>query len=160
MSEIKAVYAGTFDPITFGHLDVIERALKVFSKLSIAVTQTSTKHMLLDAHERLALVKHCVKSFDKAVEVSLFDGLLVDYAQLVGASVLVRGLRAVSDYEYEARMAMANRRLATEIETVFLVTSEKHSFISSSIVKDVARHGGDITTLVPKVVAERLKDGV
>lgn len=158
-SRTKAVYAGTFDPITNGHLDIIRRARGVFSEVHVAVAGSSSKKVWFSAEERVAMVQDAVKSSSVAdgVKVDSFDGLLVDYVRAVGAGVIVRGLRAVSDYEYEAQMAHINRQLAGDIETVFFVTSEKCSFISSSIVKNVAVNGGDVSGFVPQNVVQSLE---
>ena len=152
-----AVYAGTFDPITNGHVDVIERALTVFQEVRIGVAESTSKNVLFETEQRVELVKQAVSSYKERVKVEPFDGLLVDYVRRVGAHVIVRGLRAVSDYEYESQMAMINRKLAEDIETVFLMTSDHCSFISSSVVKDIAKNRGDVSGLVPSGVASRLK---
>ncbi len=158
-SKTAAVYAGTFDPITNGHLDIIRRARGVFDQVHVAVAGSSSKKVWFTAEERVAMVNDAVAgaAFADGVKADSFDGLLVDYVRAVGAGVIIRGLRAVSDYEYEAQMAHINRQLAGDIETVFFVTSEKFSFISSSIVKNVAVNGGDVSPFVPQVVVERLK---
>ncbi len=161
-AKSAAVYAGTFDPITNGHLDIIRRARSVFSTVYVAVAGSSSKKVWFSAEERVAMVNEAVSeaSLSESVVVQAFDGLLVDYVKKVEADVIVRGLRAVSDYEYEAQMAHINRQLASEIETVFLVTSEDCSFISSSIVKNVAINGGDVSRFVPGIVESRLKKEV
>ena len=152
-----AVYAGTFDPITNGHRDIIERALRIFDSLIVAVTATSPKTLLFSVEERKELIRDAVGELGDRVEVDSFNGLLVDYVRSRGSDVIIRGLRAVSDYEYEAQMAIINRQLCGDIETVFLMTSKGSSFISSSIVRQIAKHGGDVSALVPKNVAERLQ---
>ncbi len=158
--ERLGVYAGTFDPITVGHLDIIKRALTVVDRVHVAVAAGTSKSVMFDVKERTQLVRASVSElepeYQRRVEVDGFDGLLVDYVRVVGAKLVIRGLRAVSDYEYEAQMAHINRHLDGEIETVFLVTSKHCSFISSSIVKDIARNGGDISELVTSTVADRL----
>ncbi|MCB0324101.1 MAG: pantetheine-phosphate adenylyltransferase [Bdellovibrionales bacterium] len=153
-----AVYAGTFDPITNGHVDILRRALRVFERVHLAVAESTTKKVVFSAEERIEMVREATKSFASPPQlvVEAFDGLLVDYVRRVGAQVIVRGLRAVSDYEYEAQMAHINRHLADDIETVFLVTSDRLSFVSSSIVKNIAGNGGTVDHLVPEVVAKRL----
>ncbi|MFN8391435.1 MAG: pantetheine-phosphate adenylyltransferase [Bdellovibrionota bacterium] len=160
MSKI-AVYAGTFDPITNGHLDIILRASRMFEKLYIAVVEQPNKKVLFSAEERVDLVRRSVAAAGKAVDsqivVSSFSGLLVEYIRTLGCTVVIRGLRAVSDYEYEAQMAIINRHLAEEIETVFLMTSDNCSFISASIVREIAKLGGDVSGLVPPTVNEKLR---
>lgn len=157
-----AVYAGSFDPITNGHLDIIRRALSVFDRLHVAVVDNPNKKTLFNIQERVNLVKEAVgelsKDLSSRVVVSGFSGLLVDYVKQLNCSVIIRGLRAISDYEYEAQMAVINRHLDSEIETVFLVTSDHCSFISSSIVREIAKLGGEVGGLVPKAVAKRLKE--
>ena len=153
-----AIYAGTFDPITLGHLDLIERSAEIFNKVILAVVEHSTKDEMFSVQERSSMARRIVRRM-KNVEVDSFDGLLVDYARKRNARVLIRGLRAYSDFEYEFQMALTNRKLAPEIETLFMMPKEIHSYVSSSIVKEVAMHGGDIGDFVPPVVkkAVRLK---
>ena len=151
-----AVYAGTFDPITIGHTDIIERALRVFDRLIVAVARSTEKNTLFTAEEREELVCGAIPHLRDRVVVECFGGLLVDYVRSKGAAIVVRGLRAVSDYEYEAQVAIMNRNLCEDIETVYLMTSAYCSFISSSVVKQVAKNGGDVSGFVPKNVAERL----
>lgn len=156
-----AVYAGTFDPITNGHYDILVRAARIFPKLIVAVVQQPNKKTLLSAEERRDLVQSAIdtlpEEFRPRVEAVCFSGLLVDYVRTRSAAVIVRGLRAVSDYEYEAQMAVINRHLSSDIETLFLMSSDHCSFISSSVVREIAVHGGDVSGLVPKPVAEKLK---
>lgn len=152
-----AVYAGTFDPITLGHEDIIRRALNVFDTIYIAIGSSGSKTPLLSETERVTLAKESTLQFGERVQIATFQGLLVSFARTVGAGVIVRGLRAVSDYDYEAQMAITNGHLAKEIETVFFVTSEKYSFISSSIVRDVAKNGGNVRGLVGEPVARHLE---
>lgn len=153
-----AIYAGTFDPITNGHLDILDRALRVFDVVHLAIAESTSKTTMFTIEERLKMTHEAVDgvAVRKNVVIASFSGLLVDYVRTVGAISIIRGLRAVSDYEYEAQMAHINRHLAPEIETVFLVTSDHCSFISSSIVKDIARNGGDVSRLVPESVAKRV----
>jgi pantetheine-phosphate adenylyltransferase len=151
-----AIYPGTFDPITNGHLDIIERAAKHFSSLVVAVSQNPGKQPLFDLEERVAIVKETVASL-KSVEVDSFEGLLVDYCLRRNARLVVKGLRAVSDFEYELQMAQMNLRLAG-VDTLFMVANPSYSFLSSSIVKEVARFGGSVDGLVPAGVARRLKE--
>jgi len=157
----EAVYAGTFDPITNGHQDIINRAARIFERLHVAVVEEPKKATLFSAPDRVELVRSAVAAgpaeIAARVTVASFGGLLVDYVRTLKCGVIIRGLRAVSDYEYEAQMAIVNRHLASDIETVFLLTSEECSFISSSTVREIARYGGDASGLVPKTVAEKLK---
>jgi pantetheine-phosphate adenylyltransferase len=150
-----AVYPGTFDPVTLGHLDVIARASRIFDRLIVAVAKTPKKNLWFNLQERMAMVAEA-SSFLKGIEVDAFDGLLVNYARNRGIHVLVRGLRAFSDFEYEFQMALTNRKLAHSVETVFLMTSETHSYISSSVVREVAELGGDSSGFVPKCVYEAI----
>ncbi|MBP9837320.1 MAG: pantetheine-phosphate adenylyltransferase [Proteobacteria bacterium] len=156
-----AVYAGTFDPITNGHRDIILRAAGVFPNLVVAVVKNSNKNTLISAEKRAELIRKTIETFPKElkskIKVSTFDGLLVDYVKSIKSNIIIRGLRAVSDYEYEAQMAVINRNLSSSIETVFFMTSEETSFISSSVVREVAKLGGDVSTLVPKPVFQELK---
>ena len=162
MSDGKAigVYAGTFDPITNGHLDLIVRALTVVETLYVAVAQSTPKLVAFSDSQRVAMANEAVSKLEpqlrNRIKVESFDGLLVEYARSLGANIIVRGLRAVSDYEYEAQMAHINRHLDSQVETVFLVTSKNCSFISSSIVKNIAANGGSVAGLVPESVAEQL----
>ena len=157
----RAVYAGTFDPITNGHQDIITRAATIFDEVIIAVVEESKKKTLFSGEERRSLVEEVVKlklpSAAGTVRVELFSGLLVDYVRDRGCKVVIRGLRAVSDYEYEAQMAIINRHLAPDVETVFLMTSDHCSFISSSVVREIARNLGDVSGLVPPPVVSRLE---
>jgi len=151
-----AVYPGTFDPVTNGHLDLVERSLRMFDKVIVAIAANPKKEPLFSLDERLAMFRAAVRG-RKNVLIEGFDCLLVDYMKEKKAVGLVRGLRAVSDFEYEMQMALMNRRLDSEIETVFLMPSEEYSFITSTIVKEAASYGGDVSSLVPKGVVERLK---
>lgn len=157
-----AVYAGTFDPITNGHVDIIERALGVFERVRVSVVNESKKRTLFSADERVEMVNQVVKQFPpasrKRVSVCGFKGLLVDHVLSLGGSVVIRGLRAVTDYEYEAQMAIINRHLQEKVETVFLMTSDHVSFISSSVVREISRNGGDVSGLVPRIVVRKLKE--
>lgn len=158
---MSAVYAGTFDPITNGHIDVIQRAAKVFNCVHVAVAssgpKSTTKNTFFSDEERVSLARKailetCYMFPSDAIKVSPFSGLLVDFVAGLSAKVIVRGLRAVSDYEYETQLAHTNRMLSPDVETVFFVTSEPNSFISSSIVRNVALNGGDISKMVPPVI--------
>lgn len=152
-----AMYPGSFDPITLGHLDVIERAARNFDRLTVAVAASPRKKLLFDHTERIDMARHVVAHLEN-VEVEPFDGLLVAYAKSRGIHVLIRGLRAFSDFEYEFQMALVNRHMDPDLETVFLMTKEDCSYISSSIAKEVAGLGGDLRNFVPDYVAERLRD--
>lgn len=151
-----AIYPGTFDPITNGHVDIIDRARRHFPRVVVAVSQNPAKAPLFSLEERIALVKEVAAGLD-GVEVDSFDGLLVDYARRKGAGVLVKGLRAVTDFEYELQMAQMNHKLA-EVETMFLVATPAYSFLSSSLVREVAKFGGDVTGFVSPEVANKLKE--
>lgn len=156
MSKI-AIYAGSFDPITNGHLDVIQRAKAIFNKVVVAIAHNVNKQGLFTPEERGSLIQSAM-SGDPQVEVDVFSGLLVDYVRERGEGVIVRGLRAVADFEYEFQLALMNRRLAPEVDTVFLMTDERSFYISSSLVKEVAQLGGDVSDFVPEVVQQALKD--
>jgi len=150
-----AIYPGSFDPITKGHLDVLKRASKIFEKVIIAVLTNQTKEPFIPLDERLELIKHAVCEADlQNVEVDCFNGLTVEYAKKKNAKVLIRGLRAVSDFEYEMQLAQMNQNLDKSIETVFLTTKPNYNFISSQVVKEAAKLGGDISKLVPQNVNE------
>jgi len=150
-----AVYPGTFDPVTSGHLDLAERGRKQYDRILMAVLRNEEKQPLFSIEERVGLLREAVDGLD-GVEVDSFDGLLVDYANRIGASVILRGIRAFSDFEYEMQMAMMNRRLAPGLEAVFLVPSEAYSFVSSRLVREVARLGGSVDGMVPENVARAL----
>lgn len=150
------IYPGTFDPITHGHTDIIRRSLQVFDKVIVAVAPNPTKHPLFNLAERLDLVKLVLKDLGQ-VEVVAFEGLLVDYVQRSGAHAIIRGLRAISDFEHEFQMALINRKLAKQVETVFLMSSEEYSYLSSTIIKDVANHGGSLTEFLHPEVARQLQ---
>ena len=152
----SAIYPGTFDPLTSGHLDLIERASHIFEQVIVAVGVNVRKKTLFTLEERQQMVRQSVKGL-KNVRVDSFEGLLVDYARSRKIHVLLRGLRAFSDFEYEFQMALANRKLAPEIEMVFMMPKETHSYISSSTVKEIAERGGDITPFVPPAVKRFMK---
>lgn len=152
----KALYPGTFDPITNGHLDLIERALALFDDLIIAVAENPQKKPLFSLTERKELLKKALSAFQR-VEIIGFEGLTAQLAKEKGVTAIVRGLRAVSDFEYEFQIALMNRRLAPQVETVFLMPSEKYTYLSSTVIKDVFSHGGDVSGLVPQAVLEALK---
>jgi pantetheine-phosphate adenylyltransferase len=151
------VYPGTFDPITMGHLDIINRALEQFDRVIVAVARHPTKTSLFSLEERLQMIRDCFNGTNKKVEVEAVSGLLVEFAFNKGAKAIVRGLRAVSDFEYEFQLALMNRKLERHVETVFLMTGFRWIFISSSIIKDAAQHGGDVSGLVPEHVQQKLK---
>lgn len=151
----RAIYPGSFDPITFGHLDVIERASQLCDELIIAVADNSAKHPMFSSEERIALIEESIGERE-SIRVERLTGLLVDFAIQKDAHLVIRGLRAISDFEFEFQMALMNRRLHPDLETVFLTPKEDCTFISSRIVKEVARLGGDVKQFVPQVVAERL----
>jgi pantetheine-phosphate adenylyltransferase len=155
--SVIAIYPGSFDPITKGHLDLVERGSKLFDKLIVAILENATKEAPLFAvDERMEMLRDVVRPYPN-VEVASFGGLLVDYVARRQATVILRGIRAISDYEYELQMALMNTRLAPDIETVFMMASEAYSFLSSRLVKQVFGLGGNISGLVPPVVEERLK---
>lgn len=149
------IYPGSFDPITYGHIDIIERATNLADKIIVAVLNNDDKKSLFSVEDRMDMIRDSVKQFDN-VEVESFDGLLVDYAKQKNAKMIIRGLRAVTDFEYELQMAQTNRELYGNIDTVFLLTNLKYSYLSSSIVKQVATYGGDISKFVTPYVAEKL----
>ena len=146
-----AVVPGSFDPITYGHLDIIERSSKVFDTLYVSVLKNSSKQGLFDVEERLELIRETTKNLDN-VEVVSFNGLLIDFCQSVNARAIIRGLRAVSDFEYEMQLTSMNRKLDSSIETIYMMTNNNYSFISSSIVKEVAKYNGKVEDVVPPVV--------
>ena len=151
-----AVVPGTFDPITNGHLDIIKRGAAVFGQVNVVVLNNSSKNPLFSVEERIALIKEATADLPN-VQVETFSGLLMDYAESINASAIIRGLRAVSDFEYEMQITSMNRVLNDEIETFFIMTKNQYSFLSSSIVKEVAKYGGYIGELVPSHVEEALK---
>jgi len=153
-----ALYPGTFDPVTYGHLDVLERALKVFDEIEVTVAINASKKTLFSVEDRVGLVQASLQSIEGAdrVRVTAFEGLLVDHARAVDAVALVRGLRQVSDFDYEFRMALANRRLHPELQTVFLMPGEDHIFVASSIVREIHHWGGDVSSFVLPVVEDAL----
>ena len=152
-----AVFPGSFDPITNGHLDIIGRGLSVFDQVTIAILVNPEKHPLFTVEERVDLIREAFRGEDR-VQVDTFSGLLVDYAERVGASVIVRGLRAISDFEYEFQMGLMNRRLNPRIETVFMMPAESYSYLSSRLVKEVFQLGGPVRDLVPAAVERRLRE--
>ena len=151
-----AIYPGSFDPLTSGHVDIIERGSRIFDKIVVAILGNVEKTPLFSESERVAIIRDVFKGRDN-VQVETFSGLLVDYAKQKQASVLVRGLRAVSDFEYEFQMALMNRHLAPGIETVFMMPAEQYTYISSRLIKEVFTLGGEVTGLVPPIVEEKLR---
>ncbi len=155
--HIKAIYPGTFDPLTNGHLDLIARGAKVVDQLLVAISRNGEKgEPLFTVAERREMIAEATAHFDN-VSVLTFDGLLVDFAREQGAAAVLRGIRAISDYEYEFQMAMMNRKLNPDVETLFMMPAEKYTYVSSRLIKGVFRLGGDVTALVPPLVMERLK---
>ncbi|MGE5604178.1 MAG: pantetheine-phosphate adenylyltransferase [Bacteroidota bacterium] len=154
--ELKAVCPGSFDPITNGHLDIVERAAQLFPGVVVGVLENPSKKPLFSLEERVDLIRTAVKHL-KNVEVECFSGLLIDFTRRVGSNLIVKGLRAISDFEIEFQMALNNKRMAPEIETIFMMTKNEYSFLSSSMVKEIIQFGGDISGLVPPVVETALK---
>ncbi len=155
--NITAIYPGTFDPITLGHIDIIERAANIFEKVIVTLAVNTSKTPLFSLEERLAMIHDAVDRFDN-VRVAHFDGLLVDFAQSNQAQVIIRGLRAISDFEYEFQMALMNKKLAGDISTVFLMPNEKYTYLNSTIVKSVAKFHGNVDAFVTKLVAAKLQE--
>ena len=153
----KIIYPGSFDPLTFGHIDIIERSLRLFDTVVVAIITNPSKQPLFTIEERREMLEEIVKKRFPKVEVDVFHGLLVDYAKRKRAQAIVRGIRAVADYEYEFQMALMNRRLAPQIETVFMMPAEHYSYLSSRLVKEIAELGGSVRGLVPDVVEKRLR---
>lgn len=155
MSNTIAIYPGTFDPITYGHIDVVVRASKLFSKVIVLVAKNSSKTPLFTDNERVAMIREIFRSHAK-VTVDGFDGLLVKYAKKKKATAIIRGLRAVSDFEFEFQMALTNRKMDKAIDTVFLVPDERYTYLNSTIVREIARLGGDVSDFVPPIVRRKL----
>jgi len=150
-----AVYPGSFDPITYGHLDIINRASKMFSRLIVAVIGNPGKSTLFSFEERIEMIKSAIGS-NKNIDVDVFDGLLIDYMASVGSKIVVRGLRAISDFEYEFQMALSNNKLNPQVETIFMMASEQYSYISSRLIKEIALLGGNVSAFVPENIALKL----
>jgi len=159
MKTSVAIYPGTFDPVTNGHLDLIGRGERMFDRLIVAVLKNVDKEPLFALSERIEMLREVTKQWD-SVEVDVFDGLLVEYARKRGAGVILRGIRAVSDYEYELQMALMNRKLEPRLETVFMLPGESYSYLSARLVREIAQLGGPLTGLVPSVVEQRLRSKV
>jgi pantetheine-phosphate adenylyltransferase len=151
------IYPGSFDPLTCGHLDIIKRATQLFDKLIVAIARNSEKFPLFAVEERLAMLQECCKDISK-VEITSFDGLLAEYCKKNNINFIVRGLRAIVDFEYEYAIALMNKELAPSVETIFLMSKSEFSFVSSKMVKEVASYGGDISRLVPQFVGSKLKE--
>src|SRR5579864_1892874 len=156
MKTSIAIYPGSFDPVTNGHLDLIERGEKMFDLLIVAVLRNTEKDPLFSVPERVEMLREVTRQWS-SVEVDVFDGLLVDYARKRGAAVILRGIRAVSDYEYELQMALMNRKLEPRLETVFMLPGLSHSYLISKLVREIARLGGPLSGLVPPIVEERMR---
>jgi len=153
----KAIYPGTFDPITNGHLDVLERALTMFDEIRVVVAKNSAKSPMFSEEERISMIQEAVKRFPN-VSVESFQGLTVDYARNFGAVAIIRGLRAVSDFEYEFQIALMNRKIAPSVTTTFLMPHEKYTYLNSSIIRELARHGQSVSGFVPENVSKALED--
>lgn len=156
MKSSIAIYPGSFDPVTLGHLDLIERGTNIFSRLIVAVLRNTEKQPLFSLSERIEMLREVTQAWPN-VEVDVFEGLLVDYARKREAGVILRGIRAVSDYEYELQMALMNRKLEPGLETVFMMPALKYSFLSARLVREIAQHGGPLEGLVPPAVEARLR---
>jgi len=154
---LRAVYPGSFDPVTFGHLDIIERSSTLVDELVVGVLNNNAKSPLFSVEERVKMLKEITRDMPK-VQVAPFEGLLVDFTKKMEAKVVIRGLRAITDFEYELQMAQTNHKLEPQVETVFLTTSLEYSYLSSTTVKEVAAFGGDISRFVPEIVADRMKE--
>jgi len=155
-----AIYPGTFDPITNGHLDVLERAIEIFDKVIVTIAANAAKSPMFSEEERMSMIRAVTAKYKNKVAVDCFDGLLVEYARSKKAIAIVRGLRAISDIEYEFQMALMNRKLANEISTVFLMPHENFTYLNSSIVREIAWLGGDVSNFVPPIVEKKLKEKI
>ena len=156
---LRAIYPGSFDPVTKGHLDIIERAAAIADELIVGVLQNKAKSPLFSVEERVTMLKEVTKNI-KNVKIVPFEGLLIDFAKQMDAKVIVRGLRAITDFEYELQMSQTNRKLNADVETIFLTTNLEYSYLSSTTVKEVASFGGDITQFVPEFVAEKVTEKI
>ena len=155
MMKQRAIYPGSFDPVTFGHLDLIQRALSLFDEVLVVIAVNSDKSNLFTSEERIAMMRRALKGI-KRVKIESFKGLTVDFAKKSKANVLIRGLRAISDFDYEFQMALTNRKLARKIDTVFLMPSESYFYVSSRLIKEIASHQGDISSYVPAFVRDKV----
>jgi len=153
----NVVYPGSFDPISHGHIDLVERGLKVFSELTVAVAHNEGKNPLFTMEERVEMVREVLRDVPN-VKIDSYDGMTVDYVRSAGASMILRGIRTISDFEYEFQMALTNRHFADDVEMVFMMTSSKYSYLSSHFIKEIAALGGDVSAFVPPFVEERLKE--
>ncbi len=151
------IYPGSFDPVTYGHLDIIKRALKIFDKVIVAVAYNADKNALFDVAERVDLLKRSLKGL-KRVEVDMFRGLVVEYVKKKKSNVVIRGLRMISDFEYEFQMALTNRKLSSDVETIFMMPSESYSYLSSKLIKEAASLGADLKGFVPRFVEKKIKE--
>lgn len=151
-----AIYPGTFDPVTIGHIDIMTRAIKLFDRLVVGVAFSPKKNPLFSLEERVEFIDEAINGLDH-IKVCPFDNLLIDFATQHNANIIIRGLRAVTDFEFELQMGLMNRNLNESVETMFMIPSQEYSFLSSSFVKEIARHGGDISSLVPKSVLKRIE---
>ena len=158
MSQI-AIYPGSFDPVTYGHIDLIKRATHIFNEVIVAVAENSHKKTLYTLEERLDMLKESTKGLNR-IQVEAFDGLVIEFARRKKVNVLIRGLRMISDFEYELQMALTNRRLSETIETVFLMPSEGYSFLSSTLLKEAASLGANVSSFVPKLVERKIKERI
>ena len=156
---LRAIYPGSFDPVTYGHLDIIERAASISDELIVGVLQNKAKTPLFSVEERVTILSEVTKNL-KNVRIAPFEGLLIDFAKQMDAKVIVRGLRAITDFEYELQMSQTNRKLNADVETLFLTTSLDYSYLSSTTVKEVASFNGDITQFVPEFVAEKVTEKI
>ena len=153
---VTAVYPGSFDPVTRGHLDLVERSLRLFDSITVAVAENSSKQPVFTLEERLEILRAVLPKTPR-IQVSAFRGLVVDFCRVHGFSAILRGLRTVADFEYEFSMALTNRHLNPDVETIFVMPSEQYSYVSSSLIKDVVRHGGDVSKFLPPIVETRLR---
>ncbi|MBD3268071.1 pantetheine-phosphate adenylyltransferase [bacterium] len=158
MDDPIVVYPGSFDPVTYGHMDVIERGIRVFGKITVAVVSNPRKTCLFPLHDRLEMIKEATREYSSVIEFDTFEGLLVDYMIHKQANVVLRGLRALSDFDFEFEMALANRALAPNVETIFMMSSQDYIYIRATLVNEIARLGGDISHYVPPCIERRLKE--